>query len=63
MKPIKVDCTFEERTSKEGKSYKALIVKLADNYEKIIFLSVPEVALLESKYKENVETLDFKSFE
>lgn len=62
MNKIKVDCTFEERTSKEGKTYKALFIKIADNYEKMIFLNVPEVALLENYYKDETESIDFNSF-
>lgn len=48
MKEVK--CTFEERKSvKTGKAYKALFIKLDDsiNYEKIVLLSPPEIALLE----------------
>ena len=58
MKAIKVDCTFEERTSKEGNTYKALVIRLADNYDKIVFLTVPEQVLLENTYKEQNETFD-----
>ena len=47
----KIDATFEERTSKEGKTYKCVVLHLADNYEKLVFLSIPEIALLESSSK------------
>ena len=47
MKDLK--CTFEERVStKTGKSYKALFIKLGSNYEKIVLLSAPEIALIEN---------------
>ena len=62
MNKLKVDCTFEERVSKEGKTYKALFIKIADNYEKVIFLNVPEVALLENYYENKTDTVDFDSF-
>lgn len=52
MEPIKLDCTYEERTSTKDttKKYKCIIIKIADNYEKVVFLSVPEQALIESNY-------------
>lgn len=53
MEPIKLDCTYEERTSSKDttKKYKAIYIKIADNYEKVVFLSVPEQALIEQNYK------------
>ena len=51
MESIKLNCTFEERTSKEGKVYKCVVIKLSENYEKIIFLNAPEIALLENSHK------------
>lgn len=63
LKPIKIDCTFEERYSeKNKKDYKALFVKLSDDYEKIIFLSVPEQKLLESNVKDDSSEVSFDSF-
>lgn len=64
LKPIKLDCTYEERYSeKNKKNYKAIFLKLSDDYEKIIFLSVPETKLLESSYKEQNDVVDFSNFE
>ncbi len=52
MKELKA--TFEERVStKTGKSYKAIFIKLGDNYEKIVLLSAPEIALIESQNSSN----------
>ena len=50
LEPIKLDCTFEERTSKKDNTtrYKCLVIRLSNNYEKVIFLTIPEVALIES---------------
>ena len=54
METIKLDCTYEERISKKDntKRYKAIFVKLSPNFEKMILLSVPEMALIESSHKE-----------
>ena len=54
METIKLDCTYEERISKKDntKRYTALFVKLSPNFEKVIYLSVPEKALVESSHKE-----------
>lgn len=62
MEPIKLDCVYEERTSKEGKTYKAIIIKISDNYEKVVFLSVPEQALLEQNNKKVEETINPYNF-
>ena len=50
LEPIKLDCTYEERTSTKDstKKYKAIFIKIADNYEKVVFVSVPEQALIEN---------------
>lgn len=52
LEAIKLDCTYEERTSTKDttKKYKCLVIKFTDNYEKVVFLSVPEQALIESNY-------------
>lgn len=55
LETIKLDCTYEERTSKKDatQKYKAIIIKLSPNFEKVVFLSVPEQALIEASHKEN----------
>lgn len=63
MESKKINATYEERTSKEGKSYKCIVLRLASNYEKLVFLSVPELALLEndnSSEKQDISPYDFK---
>lgn len=46
---MKCDCVLETRTStKTGNSYKCLVIKLTNNYEKLVFLTNAELALLES---------------
>lgn len=54
MEAIKLDCTYEERTSTKdnSKKYKAIFIKISDNYEKVVFVSVPEQALIESNNKD-----------
>lgn len=55
MEPIKVDCVYKEQLSKDKtKTFKALHVKIGEDYEKIVFLSVPEQKLLESNYSQSV---------
>lgn len=53
LEPIKLNCVYEERTSTKdnGKNYKAIFIKISDNYEKVVFLTVPEQALLEQNAK------------
>ena len=55
MEAIKLDCTYEERTSKKdtNNTFKAIFIKLAPNFEKVVFLSVPEQALIETSHKGN----------
>lgn len=51
MNSQKVDATLEERTSKEGKPYQVVVIKLTDTYEKLIFLEKAEVELLKLRNK------------
>ncbi|MDR0912331.1 MAG: hypothetical protein LBM96_07015 [Methanobrevibacter sp.] len=41
---------LEERVSKEGKPYVAIIVRITDTYEKLIFLDKAELELLKLTY-------------
>lgn len=41
-----VKCRLETRTSKEGKPYEVLVIKLTDTYEKLVFLDSAEKELL-----------------
>ena len=63
MEPIKLECTFEERVSKKdsSKKYKAIFIKISDNYEKMVLVSIPEVALIESKAKNSDEINPYSS--
>ncbi len=33
-----IKCSLETRTSKKGNDYQVLVIKLTDNYEKLVFL-------------------------
>lgn len=35
-----------EKTSKDGKKYQVLVIKLTDTYEKIVFLDKAEIELI-----------------
>lgn len=58
-----VKCTLETKTSKKGESYKCLVVKLCDDYEKVVFLDKAELLLLDKISKEEETTTNpFESF-
>lgn len=46
-----VKAKLETRTSKAGKPYKAIVIKLTDNYEKLVFLTKAEEELLQISEK------------
>ena len=48
-----VKCRLETRTSKEGKPYDVLVIKLTDTYEKLVFLDSAEKELLKLQKSEN----------
>lgn len=45
-----VKATLEERTSKAGKPYNVIVIKLTDTYEKLVFLEKAEEELLKASY-------------
>ncbi|MDD6224161.1 MAG: hypothetical protein PUB18_04080 [bacterium] len=56
---MEVKATLEEKVSKNGNKYQVVVLKLTDNYEKLVFLEKAEIELLkslESKFD------DFPSF-
>lgn len=62
METIKLSCTYEERTSRKdsSKKYKAIFIKIAPNYEKMVLVSVPEQALIESNnHSDNLDPYNF----
>lgn len=46
MEAIKLNATLEERESKNGNKYSVIVVKLTDNYEKLVFLEKAEEELI-----------------
>lgn len=48
-----VKATLVEKTSKAGNSYKVVVLKLTDSYEKLVFLDKAEIALLEANKKDD----------
>ena len=61
METIKLDCVYEERTSTKDKSkkYKAIFIKLSPEYEKVVFVSVPEQVLIEKENTTKVNDFGF----
>lgn len=43
---VEVKAILEERTSKKGKKYNVVVVKLTETYEKLVFLDKAEIELL-----------------
>ena len=44
---MKLNCVLEERISqKTGKPYFVLVIKITENYEKLVFLDKSEVELI-----------------
>ena len=43
---MEVKATLETRKSKDGKDYQVLVIKLTNNYEKLVFLDKAEIELL-----------------
>ena len=42
---------LETRTTKEGKTYQVLVIKLTDDYEKLVFLDKAEIEILKLRCK------------
>ena len=67
MEAIKLDCTLEERvSSKSGKPYKALFIKLTPTLEKMVMLEKSEQEVISLVYGNNdsnvVQNNDFNPF-
>lgn len=58
-----VKATLEERvSSKSGNKYKALVIKLTDTYEKVVFLEKAELELLDLANSKKQNNDEFPSF-
>ena len=53
-----VKASLETRTSQKGNQYQVLVIKLTDNYEKLVFLDKAEIELLKTKSN----AIDFPGF-
>ena len=67
MEAIKLDCTLEERiSSKSGKPYKAVFIKLTPTLEKMVMLEKSEQELISLLYDNTVSNVssqnDFNPF-
>lgn len=57
-----VNATLETRQSKSGNPYEVIVIKLTNDYEKLVFLEKAEIALL--KLTNNKKSpLDFPSLD
>ena len=50
---MEVKATLETRKSKAGNAYQVLVIKLTNNYEKLVFLDKAEIELL-TQTNENI---------
>ena len=51
MDSIEVRATLETRVSKKsGKTYRCIVIKLTDTYEKVVFLDNAEIELIKMNY-------------
>lgn len=50
---MNINAKLEEKTSKEGKKYFVVVLKLTDTYEKLVFLERPELELIKITNKNN----------
>lgn len=54
-------CRLETRTSKEGRPYEVVVIKLTDNSEKLVFLTPAEKELVKLSYTDNTTPFDFNA--
>ena len=52
-KEYTLKCTLETRISKSGNEYEALVLKIAPDYEKLVFLDKAEKVLLKQYLSSN----------
>lgn len=55
-----VKATLETRKSSKGNDYECIVIKLTDDYEKVVFLDKAELALLKRVNDENKTTNPFE---
>lgn len=47
------NCSLEKRISKKGNEYYVIVIKLTDNYEKLVFLDNAELELIKALNLDN----------
>ena len=52
MDAIEINATLEKRQSKKGNAYYVVVIKLTDNYEKLVFLDNAELELLKLQFSD-----------
>lgn len=63
MEPIKLDCTLEERiSSKSGKPYKAIFIKLTPNLEKMVMPEKAETEVISMYYNQDIHNMSNSDF-
>lgn len=55
---MEVKATLEDRVSKNGNPYKAIVIKLTDTYEKLVFLDKSELELLKFQNQNSNNQVD-----
>ena len=50
---MEVKATLETRVSKKGNQYQVLVIRLTNNYEKLVFLDKAEIELLKLSDNDN----------
>lgn len=55
---MELKCTLETKTSKSGRDYQCVVIKLTDDYEKTVFLDQAELALLKLTHESTVKPND-----
>jgi len=56
---MEIKATLETRQSKAGNSYDVIVIKLTENYEKLVFLEKSEIELLKLSNKQSVSFPDY----
>ena len=56
-----VKATLETRQSKAGNNFQVIVIKLTDNYEKLVFLDKAEIELLKLKNLNSMPDVPFFS--
>lgn len=50
MDEIILDCVLQEKESKKGNKYYAIVINLTDNVQKVVFLEKAEAELIKLTY-------------